>query len=83
MLSELATNAIDASPHQDFAVRLHRDSPHSITVGVSNQASDGAPLAAALDGPMPAVTAIQGRGLPIVAALCHHVEVHLDRHRLY
>lgn len=80
VLSELATNAIQASPHQDFAVRLDRPAPHSITITVTNQVNpqtvDTDPLVAAVGGgAMPDVAATHGWGLPIVAVLCDRVEI--------
>lgn len=74
VLSELATNAVEASPGSPFVVRLKIDAGTSLVVEVTSHTNAGAPPAREGWGPATALAA-RGRGLLIVERLSSEVDV--------
>ena len=74
VLSELATNAVEASPGSPFVVRLEIDAGTSLVVEVTSRTNAGAPPARESWGPATALAA-RGRGLLIVEKLSSEVDV--------
>jgi anti-sigma regulatory factor (Ser/Thr protein kinase) len=74
VLSELATNAVEASPGSPFVVRLKIDEGTSLVVEVTSRTNAGAPPARESWGPATALAA-RGRGLLIVEKLSSEVVV--------
>ncbi len=74
VVSELATNAIQASPGTMYDIRVSLGSDHSVVVRVSSWRGRGVPPAREAWGPATDV-AVRGRGLLIVAKLSDEVEV--------
>ena len=73
VVSELASNAVQASPGRDFRVALRR-TPVGVRITVANRAPD-AELPDREDWGPDDVLAPTGRGLAIVDALCFNVVI--------
>lgn len=76
VVSELATNAVQAAPGHDFEVRASLGTDH-VLVGVTNAFTGEEPPPRSQWGPDD-VLAARGRGLAIVAAVADSVEVDRD-----
>lgn len=74
VVSELASNAVEAAPGHPFAVTLRRLSGTSATIRVANRADRSTPPPRS-DWRPPDPLAPRGRGLSIVAAVCQQVDV--------
>lgn len=74
VVSELATNAIQASPGRRYGLVVHVGSDHSVVVQVISKSERGAPPVREAWGPETA-TALSGRGLLIVGKLSDEVEI--------
>lgn len=76
VLSELVTNAIEASPEQGRVEVLIERSGATICLDVTNQAATVAPPWPPMTTvEMPTAVAVRGRGLPLVAALAARMSV--------
>ncbi|MEO8267571.1 MAG: ATP-binding protein [Ilumatobacteraceae bacterium] len=73
VVSELATNAIQASPGRRYGLVVHVGTDRSVVVQVISRSERGPPLREAW-GPETA-TAVSGRGLLIVGKLSDEVEI--------
>ena len=74
VVSELATNAIQASPGRRYGLVVHVGSDRSVVVQVISKSERGAPPLREAWGPQTA-TAVSGRGLLIVGRLSDEVEI--------
>lgn len=74
VVSELASNAIQASPRSDYSVRVSLDDDAAVLIAVTSLSRDQAPPPREAWGPVHA-RAPRGRGLLIVGELTDHVEV--------
>jgi anti-sigma regulatory factor (Ser/Thr protein kinase) len=77
IVSELASNALQASPGIAYAVRLSRDSASTVNLAVSNRNAVGPPPDHEQWHPVD-VLSLRGRGLSIVDSLSDQVTV--DQH---
>ena len=76
VLSELVTNAIEASPEQGRVEVLIERSGATICLDVTNQAATVAPPWPPMTTvEMPTAVAVRGRGLPLVAALAARMSI--------
>ena len=76
VVSELATNAVQASPGVAYAVQLRREGDRSATLAVTSHTDFQRPPPRQHWGPT-SILAARGRGLKIVEALADGVEVDL------
>ena len=76
VLSELATNAVQASPGSDYSVQLSIDSDRAATIAVTSHTGYETPPPREHWGP-PSRLAPRGRGLMIVSELAEDVAVDL------
>ncbi len=76
VLSELATNAVQASPGSDYSVQLSIDCDRSAIIAVTSQTGYEKPPPREHWGP-PSRLALRGRGLMIVGELAEDVAVDL------
>ena len=74
MVSELATNAIQASPGANYGIRVSLDDDRCVVLRVTSASERGRPPPRGAWGPATAF-AIRGRGLMIVGELSDHVDV--------
>jgi anti-sigma regulatory factor (Ser/Thr protein kinase) len=74
VVSELATNAIQASPGRRYGLVIHVGSDRSVVVQVSSTSEHDGPPSPEAWGPATA-TAVSGRGLLIVGTLSDEVEI--------
>lgn len=74
VLSELAANAVQASPGQPFGLRMILDSDGAVVVAVTSHTDNGSPPPRAQWGPA-TTRAPKGRGLMIVDELSEDVVV--------
>jgi anti-sigma regulatory factor (Ser/Thr protein kinase) len=74
IVSELASNAVQAAPGTPYRVRVAVDSDESVTIALTSEGSDGGPPPRALWGPS-SVFAETGRGLLVVDQLSDNVRV--------
>lgn len=74
VVSELATNAIQASPGRRYGLVVHVDSDRSVVVRVTSMGEHHALPSREAWGPETA-TAVRGRGLMIVGTLSDEVEI--------
>ncbi len=74
VLSELATNAVEASPGNPFVVRLAIDEGKSLVMQVTSRSDTGRPPPREGWGPATAL-APRGRGLLIVGSLSSQVDI--------
>ncbi len=79
--SELATNALHATPGAPFTVLLASVSPDHVELTIGNP-NVGASIPPRCDWTIDDVLAPQGRGLAIVAALSEDVEVRIANDRV-
>jgi anti-sigma regulatory factor (Ser/Thr protein kinase) len=74
LVSELATNAIEAAPDRLFEVAVARSAAHTAVIAVTNHVTGSGPPPSASWGP-PQPLAPKGRGLAIAAALAEEISV--------
>ncbi len=74
VLSELATNAVEASPGSPFVVRLSIGDGRSLVLEVTSRTDAGTPPPREIWGPATSLAA-RGRGLLIVGSLSAEVDV--------
>ena len=74
VLSELAANAVQASPGNPFGLRLSLDNDGAVVVSVTSHTSNGSPPPPEQWGPI-TMRAASGRGLMIVGELSDEVVI--------
>ena len=74
VVSELASNAVQAAPGTPYTVRVVLDSDESVSIALISRGSNGGPPPRALWGPS-SVFAETGRGLLVVDQLSENVRV--------
>jgi anti-sigma regulatory factor (Ser/Thr protein kinase) len=74
VLSELASNAVEAAPGHPYRVKAWLDDQGSVRIAVANSSPLDAPLLPRESTPS-SVLAVRGRGLMIVTELCDEVDV--------
>lgn len=74
LVSELATNAVEAAPGQPFEVTARRVGPDTVAVAVSNAVSTTRPPPR-IQWRTPEPLAPRGRGLAIAAALADAIDI--------
>jgi anti-sigma regulatory factor (Ser/Thr protein kinase) len=75
VVSELASNAIEAAPGRAFSVVADGSADGRVVIRVRNAAVSAAAPPPSAERHLPAATAPRGRGLAIVDALCSSVTV--------
>lgn len=77
VISELITNAIEASPGRPYRLVLERTAS-AVAIEVHSDAQwEGEPPT---DAPLPGIDVVRGRGLHIVRALCGEPEIVIAPH---
>ena len=74
IVSELASNAVQAAPGTPYSVRVAIESDESVSIALTSHGSNGGPPPRALWGPS-SVLAETGRGLLVVDQLSENVRV--------